>query len=66
MADYGAGFCDGVGGGGVAVGGRAEVCVHADAANEGALAFAKADGGEDVGAGGVGGGEVGGCGGAVG
>ncbi len=61
MAYYRVGFCDGVGGGGVAVGGGAEMGVHADAADEGTLVLLVADGGEDVGAGGVGGGEVGGC-----
>jgi len=61
VGDYGEGFCDSVGGGGVAVGRRAERGVHADAADESALAFEEAGGGQDVGTGGVGGGEVGGC-----
>ena len=57
---------DAVSGRGIPVGGRAEVGVHADTSNEGALPIDEADGGEQVGRGDVDRGIVGRGGGAVG
>ena len=66
MRDGGACGIEGGGGGRVAVVGRVDLGrVHGAAADEGALAGCEADFGEQVGGGGVDGGVVGGCGGAV-
>ncbi|KAL9122114.1 MAG: hypothetical protein Q9187_001323, partial [Circinaria calcarea] len=66
VGDGGFGVCERGGGGGVLVVIRVDVGVHVAAADEGALAEAEADVGEQVGGRDVGGGVIGGCGGAVG